>query len=148
MTRQDLAAAYRDTRGLVEYHEAAHTLVAHRLRLPIRRVEIGRVCDSGYTQLARSVYDPHKRLCVLVAGRIGERLAPAWDDRLDGLSAGDDERGIADTLAELGRTSAADAETRVDLILLDHRRALRRLAKALIDRRSLDGAEVAAIVAE
>jgi hypothetical protein len=142
----DLEATYRSTRGLVEHHEAAHALVAHHLRLPLARVQVGMARESGYCQLGRGVTDPWKRLCVLVAGSMGERLAPAWDHRLDRLSAGDDQQGIDDALTDLDWRTAEPAEDEVDLILLDHRRALRRLADVLVERRVLDGAEVRAII--
>ena len=143
-----LTLAARDYRDLVvvEWHEAGHGTVAVALGLPLARVEVGRVRDHGFTDLGRPVYDPYLRLLVLVAGRIGERLAPAWDERFTALSASDDQRAIDSALGELGWASAAPAEHEADLLLLDHRRGFRRLARALAERRALDGAEVAAIV--
>jgi hypothetical protein len=129
---------YYRSHVLVEWHEAAHVVVAHSLGWQVESVEVGYARDSGVTRMVRAYSDPWERLCVLVAGGLGERRSLAWDDRLADLSAGDDQRGIEDALAELGWRSASPAAAHVDLVLLDHARALRRLAGALRDRRRLD----------
>jgi hypothetical protein len=137
VTPATLERYYRD-HVLVEWHESGHVVAAHALRWKVEAVEVGYARDSGETRMVRGYTDPWERLCVLVAGGLGERRSPAWDDRLADLSAGDDQRGIEEALAELGWRSAKPAVEHVDLVLLDHARALRRLAGALRDRRRLD----------
>jgi ATP-dependent Zn protease len=148
VSTSDLERYYID-HGLVAYHESGHVLVAHHFRWAIARVEIGMLPDHGETQMTRGYFDPFERLCVQLAGVMAERCSHSWDDALTGPSgaaASDDQRGIEQALHELGWRSAEPAETEVDLILLDHRRALHRLAGTLRDRRALDGDQVRAII--
>jgi hypothetical protein len=142
MTARAVLDRYYADHTLVEYHEAAHALTAVRLGWQLKAVRVGYARDSGETRMARPYFDAYERLCVLVAGGLGERSAPSWDDRLANMSAGDDERGIRDALAELGWSDAAPAEEEVDGLLLDNRRGLHRLARALRDQPRMDGARV------
>src|SRR4029453_35181 len=93
---------YYADHGLVSYHEAGHCLVAARLGWELKGGRIGYGRDEGSPTMARPYTDPWERLCVLVAGEMAERVSVSWNDRLANLSAGDDQRGIRDALAELG----------------------------------------------
>jgi hypothetical protein len=139
--------AYYRNHVVVEWHEAGHALVAASFGWQVDRVEVGFARDSGLTWMVRGYTDPWERLCVLVAGRVGERRAPAWDARLAALGAGDDDQaGIADALSELGWRSAEPAEAEVDAILNERPGRLRRVAEALRSRRVLSGAELGELV--
>jgi hypothetical protein len=146
VTPAALARQYRSS-VIVEWHEAGHGVTAHALGWQVGAVEVGFARDSGCTSMVRGYTDPWERLCVLVAGRMGERRAPAWDERLAGLGgADDDQAGIAAALSELGWRSAEPAEAEVDAIFTDRPGRLRRVAEALRSRRVLTGGELAELV--
>jgi hypothetical protein len=141
---------------LVEWHESAHAVVAEvYCGLRVDGVQVGYSGTCGETNVL--ALDPAHHLLVFLAGRRGERHAPAWTPELAPVADDPDSpdgRGIAAALAALrvpatlrGRV-LSEATAAVNAMLDASWRRLDRLAQALRDQRVLDRAEVATLLDE
>ncbi|MBL7493887.1 hypothetical protein I6A60_31285 [Frankia sp. AgB1.9] len=137
---------YNATHGrvLVARHEGSHALVAWILGCDLSHVTI----DPGDGRAAgiTGVYSlgAEADIAVLVAGRVGERMHPAYRASLDDESWSDDYKRAH----HLGATRAqlARVELHVETMLRKHAPHLSALEDALNERGSLTGNEVWALL--
>lgn len=134
-------------------HEAAHAVTAEALRSGcVLGVEMDYVPGTAtfhgavYGAYVAAVcawrfwyYDDPDCHTALAAGREGEKLGE-WGIRLD-----DNDRGQLRVAAS--PTERARARRRAASLVRKHSLAVRRLAKALGDRRSMTGDEIRALIA-
>jgi hypothetical protein len=151
-------------------HESGHALTAHLLGTPLDSVDI----DAGLTSVSKldasaTRAEIEQFIAVLLAGRIATDIldAGASSGASDDLEKATDlafqivsRFGMGDSLMALPAEVAirdgaarrqveailAKADADVRGLLTKHRAALERLVAELLDKRYLDGAEVAAVV--
>jgi hypothetical protein len=137
------------------YHEASHAVCIVRLGGTVERVDIiPKDARAGLVTFnLAAFYDRRERIeariLIALAGAAGECLAGNLD--LDGIGPDPDfNRAIDDALEFCtARGLTRFMNTRVArclAILVAHRDEVRRVARALLDRRELSGAEVEAII--
>ena len=146
MTPETLARRYA-AGPLVAWHEAGHAVIAHRLGYRVERVHVAYARDQGQTDIAPA-YDPLNRALITLAGERAERRSVSWLDGIEALGGGaDDRRALQLALEELDDWSEAELVEKVDDMLRDDWRALKRLARRLDDAHVLGGPEVAELLA-
>jgi hypothetical protein len=161
MAADALAALVKSARELdptcLGWHEAGHAVIGSMLG-SVRRVWIDPGRAQGECRVSAGD-DATVWLCLRVAGELAEALRPAASTRLGELAgvgpAGScDDRdaviGYARDLVGPDLHAQADiiahAKAEVGRILRAHRGELAELAAALLDRRSLTGADVESIL--
>jgi len=130
---------------IVATHEAGHVVVAHALGIPVRSVSIiGGI--HGCTELLHGVDDDEQAFALLYAGMLAERTDSLWNPALEGIWARTaDFETIEERWATMGLSRADEKAARVhvvemvDEILERHRDKVERVAKALMQHRTLSG---------
>lgn len=121
----------------VVIHEAAHTIAASRLAIPVTKVEIVsdgyRIDGFTYADVARAGLVDW--VATLLAGRTAERTILGYE-AAQRTHAGSDEAQITEAIAQATHTQlvTAMAEQKARRLVTSHRPAIVGLAGALLDR--------------
>lgn len=153
-TRERMAAALATasrplpTRAekVVAFHEAGHAVVAHRLGVAFGSVNaLQHEAGRGMLRCDLSATEPGKAIAILRAGKLAQQKASLDDDG--------DRQDRQDIAVALGRVHASRREAVRDAaerdargILSDHWQAVERVANALLDKSTLNAADVRRLV--
>src|ERR1700730_11417537 len=143
-------------------HEAGHVIVRRTLGTPVEGVTIDRdIAGPGrkgcvWSPDSREASSPEayfaQRVVELAGGMAAERLL--WPDRPPKFARSDTRKaiGFASRMCDRSRKSVAalleSARTEAARILAAHRAALEAVTLALLERQTLDGAEIDQIILE
>lgn len=149
---------YRVEPSLIGWHEAGHAVAAYRIGLRVQAASINRGACTGATHVEApedSPWTPQTALVVHAAGRVAERMAPAWHGAggvLAGLLPDQDPddacwrnqqaclREICGFDAALQQDLLAEVRRQLEAMLGSARATLAAFSSALLARGSLDGA--------